>query len=878
MTQPVGAGGEVRLVYCLSIDLIESTMPALRMTQAEIDRFNRALVNQIEPHLEALAFEDLRVKFTGDGWLMMSPEIRDAERLCALATIMRNNFAVDMQVRTALPESRIPALRMAICSGRDIRVELWRGDHDWVGDSARRANRSAGFCFPNEVLVDAAVHSLVMRDFVCMRIEPGVRPARQQPKRIEEELPLWSLEDLRIEAAEDWDAAGAYVYALGQVGRTDDATEASMRVASRLGESIGEPAAGIAQNISRWNRLLATAPTYDAVLELAARLEQFEVRPNHDTLNTLIDRSPTYEEAERWVSVVSDQGVRPDRVSFNALIGRAPDYQTALRLLTAMRLEKVQPDNTTLHLFINRAPSFREAMELVDSFGEGTSIDVEAFRRLLARAPGYDTAVGLLEAMNRWEVDPDADIFNRLIARAPSYEDAEHWLEVMKEKAVEPDVSTFNTLISRASRYGAAVGWLELMRGGPACPDVTTYNILMARAPGYEMALNLLETMGEDGVAPNTETFKALIGQAPDYATSIDWLDRMQERGIRPNNETFKALMSRAPEYESAFSWLESMRQAGVAPNAESFRMLMSRAPDFATARGLLDTMLERGIRPNAETFKTLAASAPDYATAVDLVEVVAAAGVRPEPDTFLPVIAGAPDFATALGWLDRMRSRRVAPNSDTLTALLRRAPDYEKALELLQSQPIEPNEAAFKLMVDRSTNMETARVWVDHMRAEGMRPGVAVLSSLLSKDPGTWSGDELLRWYLTLDFHPSGPMQGAIEHFLKLGRVRDALRLALDYPHLEAARSVFRRHLIEALEYLAGVLERSPGHPNGHYAMGLALLESERAGEALIHLELARELARPGPRVAALEEIIRVARRQGQPFEPDPEGVVAPG
>ena len=73
MAQPRIGSGEVRLVYCLGIDMIESTMPGLRMTQTELDRFNRALVAQIEPHLEALRFEDLLIKFTGDGWMLMSP-------------------------------------------------------------------------------------------------------------------------------------------------------------------------------------------------------------------------------------------------------------------------------------------------------------------------------------------------------------------------------------------------------------------------------------------------------------------------------------------------------------------------------------------------------------------------------------------------------------------------------------------------------------------------------------------------------------------------------------------------------------------------------------------------------------------------------------
>ena len=86
-------------------------MPGLRMTQVELDRFNRALVAQIEPHLEALRFEDLLIKFTGDGWMLMSPEVSEADRLCALATLMRETFDDEMQRRTDALRSNADALR-----------------------------------------------------------------------------------------------------------------------------------------------------------------------------------------------------------------------------------------------------------------------------------------------------------------------------------------------------------------------------------------------------------------------------------------------------------------------------------------------------------------------------------------------------------------------------------------------------------------------------------------------------------------------------------------------------------------------------------------------------------------------------------------------
>ena len=428
--------GEVRLVYCLGIDMIESTMPGLRMTQVELDRFNRALVAQIEPHLEALRFEDLLIKFTGDGWMLMSPEVRDAERLCALATLMRDTFATEMQRRTGLPSTRIPNLRMAICTGRDIRVQLWHGSFDWVGDSARRADRSAAFCFPNEILIDSSVHSLVMRDFLTTRVDPGSRPVRSV--KWEEEIPLWSLEDLRIEAAEDWDAAAAYVYVLSRTGRLDDAAEASLRAASQIsgdGRALETP--GDPRTIQRWNRLIANSPSYDSILELVTRLMESPTSPDAATLVALVERSPTFDEATRWVANLRIKGVQPDDVVYTALMARAPDFDLALSLVDDAETDGVGATVDMLHVLISKAPSFRRALSMLSGFADrGVKPDLDVFGRLVARSPGYDAAIGVLDLMRNWSVAPDAQVLNRVIAAAPDFESARHWLDVMLEQRV----------------------------------------------------------------------------------------------------------------------------------------------------------------------------------------------------------------------------------------------------------------------------------------------------------------------------------------------------------------------------------------------------------------------------------------------------------
>ena len=63
---------DVKLVYCLCMDLIESTKAGLEFSTAKLDHFNISLVEQIRPHLVKLGLDDATLKFTGDGWLLMT--------------------------------------------------------------------------------------------------------------------------------------------------------------------------------------------------------------------------------------------------------------------------------------------------------------------------------------------------------------------------------------------------------------------------------------------------------------------------------------------------------------------------------------------------------------------------------------------------------------------------------------------------------------------------------------------------------------------------------------------------------------------------------------------------------------------------------------
>ncbi|GAG37517.1 unnamed protein product, partial [marine sediment metagenome] len=193
----------VGFVFCLSIDLIGSTEASLKLTTQKLDRFNISLVEQIQPYLKRLELTDASTKFTGDGWLVMTEKGKKVPALCCLATIMANRFQDEMSQKTEIAKDNIPSLRLAICSGRDIRVELPDGHKDWVGDSARKAVRASGYCMPDEILIDESVRSWVLRDFNIKSSNVEQRPPEYRPKRMEEYFTLYVLGELKPEVAVD---------------------------------------------------------------------------------------------------------------------------------------------------------------------------------------------------------------------------------------------------------------------------------------------------------------------------------------------------------------------------------------------------------------------------------------------------------------------------------------------------------------------------------------------------------------------------------------------------------------------------------------------------------------------------------------------------
>jgi class 3 adenylate cyclase len=514
------------------MDLCDSTATGLRLSTRKLDRFNLALIDQLDPHLEAMQLQHAVVKFTGDGWLVMSDEQEDAARLCCLALVMAAKFQREMSREAGIPPGHVPAMRLAICWGRDLKVTLRGGLRDFVGNSVRRAVRASQLCHDNEVLIDETVRTWVAHDFSASRVDVDDRLEEFPAAKMEEDLALYSLEELRPESADEVDAPTYFVRALNLLGFAREADALVNRISDQLlTEAPFSP--DPARLLSRWNELLTTDVDYDTVREL--------------------------------LSDMRAAGLKPDVRTYNALLEKAKDVRSENRWLQAMALDGFRPDTTTLNILLRKATT-----------------SAAAERR-----------------------------FSKLQA---------------------------------------------------------------------------------EGVVPDPESLRILVERAESTEEAAQWARRIESLGVQPDQPTMEAMVARAATFGEAKAWIERMVAAGH-----------------------------------------------------------------------------------------------------------------------------EPSEVAF--------------------------------IALFGKDVTEVGADELLAWYLKLPYHPTHPMKKAMAEYRRRGRLDDALRLALDYPHTDTARKLFAKHPERSRAYIEQVLAASPQHANGAYAMGMLLVEQKKLDEAVPYLEMAYSLAAQGTR-----------------------------
>ncbi len=425
-----------RMTLCLAIDLKKSTAAGLRLSTKKLDRFNLALVRQVTPHLTAVGLEGALLKFTGDGWLVISDDPEHAAPLCCLAIIMACRFQAEMGREAGLDPSSVPALRMAVCWGRDLLVDLPNGQRDFVGDSVRRAVRACQVCRDNEVVVDESVLRWVHHDFVATRLDVRERLRDLADAKFEEELSLFSLDELKVESAADLDAPEYFVNTLAVIGRGGEAAALADEVADTLQDEAEAPGADPAGLTARFNRLLASHLDYETVNRLLRDMREAGLKPDVGTYNSVLAKAQDYATKFRWLQKMKQEGIAPNVKTFTLLIENAEDEAAARRWYNRMRKEGIIPDTYLLNVLIDRAGD-------------------------------HETASAWLGQMEAQGVRPNANTYDLLIEKAGDVRSAMAWIDRMAQAGIPPSPVSFKSLVTKDIR---AIGADELLAWFLALP------------------------------------------------------------------------------------------------------------------------------------------------------------------------------------------------------------------------------------------------------------------------------------------------------------------------------------------------------------------------------------------------------------------------
>lgn len=352
-----------RTVIALVVDVIASTKFGLDLDLASFRRYNRAFAEQIWPNLKAFALENAIVKFTGDGWLIFVPDLEKTSAVVALAKTLSEVHQKELAATLEIEAAKLPAIRLAICTGDDEEITLSNQQIEWIGDSARRATRAAGCCAPNQLIVNSTIRDKVYRAFTSSPIDIHVLPENQRPKRWEEDFQIYAIGDLRAdftasiladENPSDYAPYVTYLHLTGHKAESEKTFEVVRDAISdaaimATGEATPTPVEQpTVPNIgAEMRKLLYVAPTSEMRDQVVRQMTKLKVAPSTATYNNLINRASSYPGSIEWFDRMRQEGVPPDVVTYSTLINLSPDLPTAREWYEEMRRAGIPPNEVT---------------------------------------------------------------------------------------------------------------------------------------------------------------------------------------------------------------------------------------------------------------------------------------------------------------------------------------------------------------------------------------------------------------------------------------------------------------------------------------------------------------------------------------------------
>jgi tetratricopeptide (TPR) repeat protein/energy-coupling factor transporter ATP-binding protein EcfA2 len=383
--------------------------------------------------------------------------------------------------------------------------------------------------------------------------------------------------------------------------------------------------------------------------------------------------------------------------------------------------------------------------------------------------------------------------------------------------------------------YSTTIQLLKSMEAAELVPNVRIYNALISKAHDYHGATDCLRMIFKSGIRPSIVTYNTLIKKAVSYNKAKSWVEAIYEENMKPDIITYNSIIKKAYSYNTAMNWLNKMGEQNMEPNIVTYNSIIYKAPNYDTAKNLVERMCKEGVTPNVFTYNTLVDKAPDYDTAMNLVERMREENIHPDVWIYSTLLKKTTDYNTAKDLVETMHKKGVPPNVVTYTTLVQKAPDYD-----------------------------TAKSLVERMRDDRIKPNIVTYCILFSKDLSRKTADDILRWYFSQEYHSEEPIQAAITSYRKIGRINQALRLALDYPHSRAAIKVIHEHSEEATQYFQNIFDNDSEHPNGAYALGITFFELEEMKKAKMYLQKSLKLATASARKTKIEKLLSKIGQEG--------------
>ncbi|MBK8707311.1 MAG: hypothetical protein IPN30_02280 [Flavobacteriales bacterium] len=289
----------------------------------------------------------------------------------------------------------------------------------------------------------------------------------------------------------------------------------------------------------------------------------------------------------------------------------------------------------------------------------------------------------------------------------------------------------------------------------------------------------------------------------------------MKADKVVPNEVTYGTLLNRAKDFQQGLDVLEMMKADKVVPNEVTYGTLLNRAKDFQQGLDVLEMMKADKVVPDDVTYTTLLNRAKDFQQGLDVLEMMKADKVVPNEVTYGTVLNRAKDFQQGLDVLEMMKADKVVPDDVTWTTLITKAPSVSAGMEVIE-QLVESNEP-LKLYM---------------------------MNAVFSRPLGEIAAEVILDWFLKLPHQPDRSMEALIgNYYNKERRTKDALRVALHYPYLSAAKKLMRDIPRLSNDYFIDAQQQKGLRADALYALAIQSLQqgsldaaSKYISEAIVH------------------------------------------